>query len=502
MNRKIGILLSYILMIIEVFSTLLLTPFIIRSLGQAEYGVYKLTIAINSYLLLLDLGVGNAVTKYTSQFRVNNNVEGVRKFLGISTLYYIFIGVTTIVIGGVMVILFPHAFAKGLTNEEINLGQKLLSFTVIGSVITLGTTSYANTIIAYERFYASKGSTIIFIICRMIITYISLHFGAGSLAIVIINLIITLFSRLFFVFYVHIKLNLKPIFRNIDFEFAKEVIVYSSLILLQMIATQLNASIGQMLIGSLVLNSAIIIGIYGVGIQIVQYYQSIGGAFSNILMPGVIRLVEQGADAKTLTNEMIRIGRIIFIILGIVWMGFWVLGQKFIMLWAGEDNRDAYFVSLLLMGGYLFIYVESIGIQILWAKNEHKDMSILKMMVVLVNIIITVFLIKWSPLKGATIGTFISLVLGDIGVLNYIFVKKIGIKIFEYYSGLFKGIFISIIGAGIVCKIISYYMLYSWFSFLFEIIILLIVYVVLLFAFGMNSYEKQLLMSIARGFAK
>ena len=61
MSRKIGVILSYILMIFEVLSTLLLTPIIIRTLGQAEYGVYKLVDSVNAYLLLLDLGVGNAI---------------------------------------------------------------------------------------------------------------------------------------------------------------------------------------------------------------------------------------------------------------------------------------------------------------------------------------------------------------------------------------------------------------------------------------------------------
>ena len=59
MNRKIGVILSYIAMVFEVLSTLLITPFMLRTLGQSEYGVYKLSSSITAYLLLLDLGVGN-----------------------------------------------------------------------------------------------------------------------------------------------------------------------------------------------------------------------------------------------------------------------------------------------------------------------------------------------------------------------------------------------------------------------------------------------------------
>ena len=64
MNRKTGVVLSYVLLVVEIFSTLLFTPFLIRTLGQAEYGIYQLVLSITAYLALLDLGVGNSVIRY------------------------------------------------------------------------------------------------------------------------------------------------------------------------------------------------------------------------------------------------------------------------------------------------------------------------------------------------------------------------------------------------------------------------------------------------------
>lgn len=84
MNRKIGVILSYVLMVFEVLSTLLLTPFIIRTLGQAEYGVYKLAFAINAYLLLLDLGIGNAIVRYIAKYKSEGNVKKERQFFSSS----------------------------------------------------------------------------------------------------------------------------------------------------------------------------------------------------------------------------------------------------------------------------------------------------------------------------------------------------------------------------------------------------------------------------------
>ena len=183
MSRKTGVLLSYILMIFEVLSTLLLTPFIIRTLGQAEYGVYKLAAAINAYLLLLDLGVGNAVTRYIAKYRVNKQKDQERKFLGVALLFYILIAIIAVLLGVVIVIIFPKAFAKGLSETEIVLGQRLLSITMINSAFVLGTTAYNNVIIAYERFDISKGASIIQVVFRMLLTYIALKMGAGSIGI-------------------------------------------------------------------------------------------------------------------------------------------------------------------------------------------------------------------------------------------------------------------------------------------------------------------------------
>lgn len=63
-------------------------PFLLRSLGQAEYGIYSLTTTISSYLLLLDLGIGNALVRYMAKYRVNKEGENQSKFYGLSIIFY------------------------------------------------------------------------------------------------------------------------------------------------------------------------------------------------------------------------------------------------------------------------------------------------------------------------------------------------------------------------------------------------------------------------------
>lgn len=501
MNRKIGVILSYVMMIFEVLSTLLLTPFIIRTLGQAEYGVYKLSASVVAYLLLLDLGVGNAITRYIAKFRASAEKEQSQKFLGVATIYYTVIALVALIAGVVLIAVFPKAFAKGLTASEIKLGQELLFITMINAAVTLGTAAYNNVIIAYERFTVSKGVPIIQIIVRMVLTVVMLKGGFGSVGIVMVNLLMTVVCRGFFIIYVLFRLKLRPKFKGIEISFVKEIILYSSMILIQMIATQLNVTVDQILIGSLVASSAAILAVYSVGTQVTQYFQSMGTAFTGVLMPGIVKMVESGVDSKTLTDEMIRIGRIILIVLGLIWGGFLACGQQFITLWAGADNSNAYFVAVILMTAYMFILTESIGTQILWAMNQHKEQAILKGIIVLLNILLTVVLIKWQPLIGATIGTFISLVLGDVVVMNVIFRKKLKMNLGYYYKGLTKGILPCIAVATAVGFVAKHFLKNGgWISLLLEVAIICLVYAVCILMFGMNTYEKNMVLSVLRKF--
>ena len=501
MNRKIGVILSYVMMIFEVLSTLLLTPLIIRTLGQAEYGVYKLSASVVAYLLLLDLGVGNAITRYIAKFRASGEKEQSQKFLGVATIYYTVIALVALIAGVVLIAVFPKAFAKGLTASEIKLGQELLFITMINAAVTLGTAAYNNVIIAYERFTVSKGVPIIQIIARMALTVVMLKGGFGSVGIVMVNLLMTVACRGFFIIYVLFRLKLRPKFKGIEISFVKEIILYSSMILIQMIATQLNATVDQILIGSLVASSAAILAVYSVGAQVTQYFQSMGTAFTGVLMPGIVKMVESGVDSKTLTDEMIRIGRIILIVLGLIWGGFLACGQQFIILWAGADNSNAYFVAVILMTAYMFILTESIGTQILWAMNQHKEQAILKGIIVLLNILLTVVLIKWQPLIGATIGTFISLVLGDVVVMNVIFRKKLKMNLGYYYKGLTKGILPCIAVATAVGFVAKHFLKNGgWISLLLEVAIICLVYAVCILMFGMNTYEKNMVLSVLRKF--
>ena len=63
---KAGAMLSYISLILSTTISLVYTPFMVRTLGDGEYGVFSLVNSTISYLTILGFGFEAAIVRYTT----------------------------------------------------------------------------------------------------------------------------------------------------------------------------------------------------------------------------------------------------------------------------------------------------------------------------------------------------------------------------------------------------------------------------------------------------
>ena len=494
MGRKKGVVFSYIFMIVETLSGMLFTPYLIRCLGQEEYGIYGLVASVTAYFYLLDLGVGNAIVKYMAKYRINKDRKSENNLMGVTMVFFTSIGLIIFIAGIVLRHYIPVIFGTGLNPEQQVRAQAMLSITIINCVATLFFTPVKKTLIAYERFALSKCIDICKVILRVSLLIVVLYFGGKGVAVVTINMIATVFSGIICMIIVFGKFRIFPRLSKIEKGFIKEIMGYSAFIMLQMVATQINAMVDHILIGAFVANSAVILGIYTVGAQITTYFQSFGAEISGVLMPGVVKLVERKASIQDIEYEMIKVSRLTLMFLGLVWVGFLTLGSRFMCLWAGSENQSSYYVSIIIMTPMLLSLTQAIGTQLLWAKNKHKVQALLKIGVAVANIFLTIILIRWNALIGASIGTGIALLVGDVIVMNIVFRKDLGINILRYYFGMIRGILPSMALAGAAGFVMSKVLTgISWKNLILSIIVVVAVYIAALLLFGMNKSEKLMI---------
>lgn len=191
MARKQGVVWSYIFMILEMLSSILFTPFLIRSFGQAEYGIYSLVLSITAYLALLDMGVGNAIVRYMAKFRVLKENDKQRNLLAVTVTFYAAVSVLVIIIGALLHDNMDLIFGKGLDQSQISRARQMFSITMLNMAFTLILAPFDKTIVAFEKFVFQKVLAIVKIIIRVGISIIVLVLGGKGVAIVVMNIVFT-----------------------------------------------------------------------------------------------------------------------------------------------------------------------------------------------------------------------------------------------------------------------------------------------------------------------
>ena len=113
---KAGAILGYATIAVNNVVGLLYTPFMLRMLGQTEFGLYSLVASVVGYLTILDLGFGNAIIRYCAKFRAENKLEEQYELFGMFFKLYCLIGLVALV-GGIALYLNVDAlFDKSMTD--------------------------------------------------------------------------------------------------------------------------------------------------------------------------------------------------------------------------------------------------------------------------------------------------------------------------------------------------------------------------------------------------
>jgi O-antigen/teichoic acid export membrane protein len=193
----------------------------------------------------------------------------------------------------------------------------------------------------------------------------------------------------------------------------------------------------------------------------------------------------------------IRVGRIQYSLLGLIFTGFILFGQAFLFLWVGEALSGAYMMTLVIMIPLTIPLIQNLGILILQAKNKHAFRSIVYMIIAVTNVAISIPLAKRYGGLGCAITTSACLFIGN-GIIMNIYYQRIGIRIIQFFKEIAKlsiPIFLSGVGGYFLVNVFPSD---SWMSFVIGVLIYSSLYILLLWLLGLNNYEKQLIQSIIK----
>ena len=231
-QRKIGAILSYFVIGLNMIVGILYTPFLIRKLGQAEYGLYSIVNSVISYLTIMDMGFGNAIIIYTSRYLNQGDKEKQYKLHGMFFVIYCIIGLIATMLGIILYLNVNTLFENSMTQEEISKAKIMMLILTFNLAITFPFSIFGNIITAHEKFVISKTIQIIQIILKPLLMIPLLIMGYKSIAMVVVMTIVNVICLFLNAIVCIKKLDVRLKFKGFDFVLLKEIFKYSFFIFL------------------------------------------------------------------------------------------------------------------------------------------------------------------------------------------------------------------------------------------------------------------------------
>lgn len=497
---KIGAILSYISLALTGVIGLIYTPIMLRKMGQAEYGLYSLISSFIGYLTILDLGFGNAVVVYTAKYRAKNNKQDEEKLHGMFFFIYTIIGILAAVIGVILYLNVDNLFGAKFTLEELQKAKTMMAILTFNLFITFPLSIFGNILTAYEEFIFTKLVNIIRQILMPLIMIPLLYMGYKSIAMTVVVTILNVCCLLINMIFCKNKLKIKIKFRGFDKSILKEIFGYSFFIFLNTIVDKINWSLDQIVLGSVA--GTVAVAIYAVAAQINNIYLSFSTAISGVLLPKITKMVENNATDEEVSEEFIKTGRIQYLIMALIMCGFIIFGLEFIVLWSGIEYIEAYMIACILIIPVTIPLIQNVGINILQAKNKNKFRTLLYTLIAVANVFLSIPLSKAYGGIGAAIGTAISLIVGNIIIMNIYYHKWIKINIIKFWKNIIKMTIPILIIMFPIYFLNRILMTNSWIILMIKIGIFTIIYSVVTYLFSMNKSEKNIINSFLNKFKR
>lgn len=492
---KIGIVLNYINLIVGNLIPIFYTPIMLELLGQDEYGLYKLASSVTSYVSLMSLGIGSAMTRYLIKSRTEEGKEAEQKIFGLFSVIFTVIGIAAFIVGTILTLCLGIFYSNSLSSEEISRMKILVFMMVINMSVSFVVSPFLSVVNSYERFIFIQVTNILTTCVTPLINLLMLYMGYASIGLVTSSMLMSIAINISYIFYVRKSMHIKPVFKNMPTNILNEILKFSFWIFVANIVTQLYNATDTVLIGAIPSLATSGVAVYNIGATFNNIVISITTGISSLLGPKINKMVFSNATDYELSDVAIKIGRLQCFIIMLIVSGFLSFGKPFLTFYAGEGYEDAYYVALLMMIPNIIPLIQSVFLSVTVAKNLHRFRSLLYLFIALINIVGTWLLLNSMGIIGAALMTGLALLLGQGLIMNIYYKTKVKLDIIRFWKNILPIFIIPTILTSLTLFVSQYIDFYNILNLLTGIIIYSVIYCLLNYFIIFNKYEKSLILN-------
>jgi len=492
---KVGSILSYLSMGLNIVVGLFYVPLLLHFLTIEQYGLYQLIGSLVAYLSIMDFGLTSTITRFYSRRIALNDEKGKENVLAIATFIFFILSLLTVLIGLVVYAIFPILYSAKLSPEELIAARKMLLYLIGNTGITIFSKVFEASITSLERFVFLRMLTILQSILQPIAVVAILTVKSEALSIVQVQVLFNVIHIICIVLYAFHSLHIRIKLHEFDKQLIVSILKFSSFLFLQIIFDLIIWRTGVVVLGAV--SGSATVAVFSIAIQLNMYYKQFATAINSVLFPKVSRLSVIYDGMTELSALFRKVGRLQLMILGLILSGFIVFGKVFFKLWVGNQFIPAYSMTLIMMIPFTFDLIENVGVLILQAKDLHKARAMIFLGIALLTIFLTLIGTKFWGGIGSAVAIGISLLLGH-GLFINIYYTRIGIDIIRFFRELIPS-FLTIL----IASIFGIFMVHSqpidsWLSLGVGVVMFSVLYALLTYITVLRKDERASILHFLR----
>lgn len=487
-QRKLGIFLSYLNIVLHAVLGFLYVPILLHYIGKNEYGLYQLIGSLIAYFSIMDFGLTAAVARFYTKYKALKDKMGMENILAISLYGYAGVTVLCLIVGSICYVHLDAIFGASMSGGEIAEASQMFLLLLFNIAVSLSTMIFRAVINAHEKFLFLKGLETIQLILQPILVVLILQKYPTAMAVAVaqtfLNVVLIL-ARMYYCFgKLHIRIKFHYWNRDLFVDFRRLALSVFAVSLIDQVFWKTN----QIILG--IVQGTAAVAVYSIASLIYMNYMALSTAISGVYLPHVTEMVAQKKSVENLSALFIQIGRWQYYLLALVATGFIIFGKEFIQIWAGAGFRDAYWITILIILPFTIDLIQNIGLSILQAMNRYDFRAKIYFLTGLLNLIMAIPLGIHYGGMGCALATGFSMLIGNGLIMNLFYSRCINLNIKEFWRQIGQ---ITVPVA--VCFAIGYsFDLLLPFpgkmGFVLKILLYTILYLTLIYRFAMNESEK------------
>jgi O-antigen/teichoic acid export membrane protein len=396
---------SWFALAVNVVIGVFLSPFILHRLGDAAFGIWILIFSVTGYYGLFDLGIRSSVVRFVSKYSATKDFPGLTKVINTGVFAYAAVGAVTVLLTLVGAVYVDRLFK---IPAEFHSTARWL-FIIVGTSVAVGFPLgvFGGALEGLQRFYLINGMSVVSTLVRAGAIVLALNHGCGLVTLALITTGLPFLTSLIRS-WVALRILRTPISpRYVNRETARFMANHSGLTFVIMMSSQLRFQSDELVIGTLLSASAITF--FSIGARVADYASNLVLGVSQMFVPMASHSEAQG-DAQGLRRIMIAGNRACAFVIFPLCATLIILGKSLIEVWVGARYvPQSYPVLLVLIIPMTFQLAQAASTRMLAGIGQHRTLGIVTVVEGVVNVILSILLVRPYGVFGDAVGTAIPL---------------------------------------------------------------------------------------------